>query len=121
MAFPQLPAWPAVPERVDPDRWLEVYDHRIFRRWVTTNGTVMVDKYIYLVGAAFAAQRVALHLDAQQRQLHVQYRGQRVKSLPLRGIVDGPMPFQAYLKMMLEEARSIERYLTLKARQQPHS
>ena len=117
MAFPHLPALPPVPEVVDPDRWLETYDRRIFRRWVTTNGTVMVDKYTYRVGVALAGQRVALHLDAPQRQLHVQHRGNRLRPLLVRGMVDTPMSFQAYLSMMLEEARSIERHLALKMRQ----
>jgi hypothetical protein len=117
MAFPQVPALPSIPEVVDPDRWLETYDRRIFRRRVTTNGTVMVDKYTYRVGAAFAGQQVALHLDATQHQLHVQHRGIRLRACRLRGMVDTPMSFQAYLSMMPEEARSIERHMALKTRQ----
>ena len=117
VAFPHLPILSAVPELVDPDRWLKSHHRRIFRRWVTANGTVMVDKYTYRVGTALAGQRVALHLDAHQRQLQVQHRGQLVKSLPLRGVVDAPIGFQAYLQLMLKEARSIERHLQLKARQ----
>ena len=117
VAFPQLPSFPAVPELIDPARWLQFHHRRVFRRWVAANGTVMVDKYSYRVGTAFAGQQVALHLDAQLRRLQVQHRGQLVKSLPLRGIVDTPMGFQAYLQMMAEEARSIERHLQLKARQ----
>ena len=117
VAFPALPTLPRVPDLVDPDRWLETYDRRIFRRWVSANGTVMVDKYLYSVGAAFAGQRIALHFDAQQRTLQVQQHGQLVKSLPLQGVVDRPMAFQEYLRLMLEEARSIERHLRSKALQ----
>ena len=117
VAFPQLPSLPAVPEVVDPARWLQFHHRRVFRRRVAANGTVMVDKYTYRVGTAFAGQQVALHLDAQLRRLQVQHRGQLVKSLPLRGIVDTPTGFQAYLQLMAEEARSIERHLQLKARQ----
>ena len=117
VAFPSLPALPLVPEVVDPDRWLETYDRRIFRRWVSANGTVMVDKYTYLVGAACAGQQVAIHLDAPQRKLQVQQHGHLVKSLPLQGVEDRPMAFQDYLRLMLEEARSIERHLRLKALQ----
>ena len=116
-AFPQLPSLPILPALVDPDRWLATYDCRIFRRWVSANGTIMLDKYTYLLAAAFAGQRVALHFDAQQRLLHIQQRGQLVKSVPLQGVVDTPMAFQDYLRLMLEEARSIERYLRLKALQ----
>ena len=116
-AFLSLPALPRVPDWVDPDRWLETYDRRIFRRWVSANGTVMVDKYLYSVGTAFTGQRIALHFDAQQRTLQVQQHDHLVKSLPLQGVVDRPMAFQEYLRLMLEEARSIERHLRLKALQ----
>jgi hypothetical protein len=70
------------------------------------------------VGKSYAGQRVALRLDAHQQVMQVMHRGQLVKTLPLKGLLHGELPFQAYLHLMLEEARSIQRHLALKARQQ---
>ena len=38
IAFPSLPTLPALPERVDPDRWLASFDHQLFLRRVGRDG-----------------------------------------------------------------------------------
>lgn len=116
-AFPDVPVLPSPPETVNPDAWLESYHGRVFRRRVSASGSVMVDKYAYYLGQAYAGQRVSLHLDAQERTLYVLHQGRRVKTLPLQGLYNGQLAFQDYLNRMLEEARSLERYLRAKTPQ----
>ena len=38
VAFPSLPTLPALPERVDPDRWLAIFDHQAYLRRVGRDG-----------------------------------------------------------------------------------
>ena len=115
-AFPNLPTLPTVPNTVDPDRWLQDYHGRMFRRRVSASGVVEVDKYSYYVGQVYAKQPVALHLDAHEQMLHVSHQGKIVKHLPLQGLHRHILSFQDYVMLMVEEARSIERYLSLKGK-----
>ena len=118
VAFPDLSPLPSLPEQVDPDGWLLAYHGRLFRRRVAANGVVLVDRYRYFVGKPYAGQRIALRLDAHQHVLQVIHQGRLVKTLPLKGLFNEKLSFQAYLQAMLEEARSIQRHIALKARQQ---
>ena len=113
LAFPTLPALPTVPNTVDPDRWLGDYHGRVFRRRVSAAGVVAVDKYSYYIGQIYAKQPVILHLDAHEQVLHVSHQGKIVKQLPLQGLHHQILSFQDYLNLMVDEARSIERYLLL--------
>jgi transposase InsO family protein len=115
-AFPHLPLLPQIPAMVDPDGWLHLYHGRLFRRRVAANGVVDVDKYPYYLGTAYAGQAVALRLDAPQRVFQVLQRGHLVKTLPLKGLLDEHLSFQAYLALMLEEARSLQQHLDMKRR-----
>lgn len=115
-AFPDLPTLPTLPDVVDPDRWIEAYHQRIFRRLVNSGGSVMVDKYRYYIGRAYTGQRVALHLDADQQHFVVQHQGKMIKTLPVKGLVHKRIEFQDYLRGMAEEARSIEQHLRRKQR-----
>src|SRR6266700_1624256 len=71
VAFPTLPELPAVPDLVDPDRWLQVHDGLHLVRKVRRDGTVRVDLKSYYVGRTLAGQHVALHLSAAKRALLV--------------------------------------------------
>src|SRR5207245_1597097 len=50
VVFPTLPELPAVPDLVDPDRWLRVTDGLHLVRLVRRDGTVRVDLKSYYVG-----------------------------------------------------------------------
>jgi len=110
-AFPELPSLPTLPDVIDPDRWLEAYHRRAFRRRVNSSGSVMVDKYHYYIGRAYAGQRIALHLDAEQQHFVVQHQDKLVKTLAVKGLVQKRIELQDYLRLMAEEARSIEQHL----------
>lgn len=117
-AFPLLPNLPSLPDRVNPDGWLRHRHGMIFRRTVSSSGSVMIDKDTYSIGRQYAKQRVVLYVDANERQFWVLHHQQRIKTLPIKGLKgDTPIPFQDFLKMMVEEARSMEQYRQMKQRQ----
>src|SRR5262249_5760656 len=86
VAFPTLPQLPAVPDVVDPDRWLQVYDGLRLVRHVRSDGTVRSDLKSYYVGRALVGQQVALHLSAAKEAWLVVHAHQPVKTLPLKGL-----------------------------------
>lgn len=110
IAFPNLPPLPALPEIVDPDRWLLSYHGRVFERRVNANGRVMIDRYPYYVGRAYAGQRVAFHVDARQALFRVQLNGKMIATFAIQGLHGTHLSFQDYLTLMLHEAQAIERY-----------
>ena len=118
VAFPQLPARPLVPEQVDPDRWLHHCHGMIFRRTVGNNGSVKVDKHRYAVGRQYARERVVLLVDAQEEAFRVIHHNACIKVLPIKDLKHGSMPFQQFVRVMAEEARSMERAQQLKQRRQ---
>jgi hypothetical protein len=92
IAFPALPELPAVPDLVNPDRWLEVSDGLHVVRTVSRNGMVSIDLKDYSVGRALAGQRVALHLSAKARLWIVLHGAERLKTLPLKGSMERRCP-----------------------------
>jgi transposase InsO family protein len=109
-AFPQLPALPELPEMVDPDRWLQAYHGRVYRRHVNANGSVMIDRYRYYLGKAYAGQWVAFHLDARRGMFQVQLNGRVIAQFAVQGLHTTHLPLQAYLDLMMQEAQSIEQF-----------
>jgi hypothetical protein len=85
-AFPNLPALPHLPDEVDPDAWLLDYQGRVFRRRVSSNGTIQIDRHIYYVDDDLAGLRVLVHLEAEQQMFYITCNGQLVKSCDIRGL-----------------------------------
>lgn len=112
VAFPTLPALPKVPEVVDPDGWLQVYDGLHLVRRVRHDGSVRVDLKRYYVGRAWAGQRVALRLSAADCALLVTHERRLIKSMPLQGLVGKTMSFEAFVQFMQTQARSERRLRT---------
>jgi transposase InsO family protein len=108
-AFPSLPERPRLPEMVDPDRWLRGVHNRRFKRRVTGNGTVKVDKHRYYVQRALKGRYVVLRVDAQARQLVVELDGKPFKEMPIKGLHDEVLGFQTYLDLICREAYSERR------------
>ena len=108
-AFPRLPSLPQVPDEVDPDAWLKADDKRVFRRRITSNGTIQIDKHTYSVDHTRAKTNVLVYLDAENRQFHVLQDGALLRTLDMKGLHGPePMTFQEYIVQMKAEARSIE-------------
>ena len=73
-----------------------------------SNGSIQIDKRLHYVDEKLAVQTILLHLDAQQRCLHISLNGKRLtKVLPLKGLHDGSLDLQDYLGVLREEAMSI--------------
>jgi transposase InsO family protein len=109
VAFPTLPELPAVPDVVDPDRWLQVSDGLHLVRLVRRDGTVRVDLKSYYVGRALAGQHVALHLSAAKAALLVVHNHQPIKTLPLKGLCGQALRFEAFVQLMGHQARAEHR------------
>jgi hypothetical protein len=105
VAFPVLPARPALPGRVDPDRWLGLLDRRRFVRKVHPNGTVLVEHDRYDVGRQLSGQYVVVSVEAGTRTLVVQHQQRVIKRLALKWERQDPLDFEAYLALMRQEAR----------------
>lgn len=118
VAFPQLPPLPPVPEQVDPDHWLRHCHGTIFRRMVSSTGSVKVDKDTYYVGQQYARERVVLYVDAQEQAFRVLHHNACLKLLSIKGLKKAMMSFQHFIRVMAEEARSMERAYQLKQRRQ---
>ena len=116
VAFPILPELPAVPDLVDPDRWLRVNDGLHLVRLVRRDGTVRVDLKSYYVGRALAGQHVALHLSAAKAALLVVHGHQLIKTLPLKGLWDKALRFEAFVQLMMGQARAEHRLRTAQER-----
>jgi len=78
-AFPELPNLAQIPETVNPDRWLQHIHGRCYRRRITSNGTIMIDKHIYYIDQAYAKQQVLIHVDAHQKQFFITSQGELIK------------------------------------------
>ena len=116
VAFPTLPELPAVPDLVDPDRWLQVSDGLHLVRLVHRDGAVRVDLKSYYVGRALAGQHVALHLSAAKRAWLVVQEHQVIKTLPLKGLTGQALRFDAFVQLMRGQARAEHRLRTAQER-----
>jgi hypothetical protein len=116
VAFPTLPELPAVPDLVDPDRWLRVSDGLHLVRLVRRDGSVRVDLKSYYVGRALAGQHVALHLSAAKAALLVVHEHQLIKTLPLKGLSGQALRFEAFVQLMGHQASAEHRLRTAQER-----
>jgi hypothetical protein len=110
VAFPNLPVLPSIADEIDPDVWLEAHHGLVFKRRLDNKGCTTVDCHSYYVGSAYAGELARFHLDARQRCFHVVVKGNTVRQLEVKGLIGEKLSFSAYLKRMLEEARSIDRH-----------
>jgi hypothetical protein len=95
-----------LPETVDPDAWLAHYDGRYYRRQVDSRGSIQLWKDNYYLGLPYAGQRCSVRLNAQTKSLQVELSGKVAKTLPLQGLYGYPIPFDDFLGLMVDEARS---------------
>jgi len=116
VAFPVLPRLPALPETVDPDRWLHVIHGRRYARTVKPNGNVEIDGRSYYVAQHLARQAVVLEVDAPTRTFQVWKRAQAVKRLPIKGLIQQLMAFEAFVHRLEQEACTLWRTSTRRRR-----
>src|SRR5579859_139852 len=114
VAHPTLPVLPPLPKEVDPDHWLTTIDGQAFARKVDAHGCVTVDLESYYLKQTLAGQRVVLFVNAQNRAFDVYLGSQLIKQVPIKGLRGETMPFERYVDLMREEARSEARHLLQK-------
>jgi Integrase core domain len=84
VAFPTLPALPALPQRVDPDAWLASLDQKMYLRRVGRDGCVNIDLTTYYIGPETGwADCPVGRVRAEHRQFAVWSQDQVVKLLPV--------------------------------------
>lgn len=119
-AFALLPELPPVPDVVNPDRWLQVSDGLTVVRTVNRKGMVSIDLKDSSVGHALAGQRVALHLSAKTRSWLVIQGTTLLKTIPLKGLYEAALPFEQFVQLMMQQARSEQRLRTSQERRARH-
>ncbi len=110
-AFPNLPALPPLPERVNPDHWLETVHEQAFARKVGAHGSVDVDDEHYYISQAYAGQQVVLFVNAPEKVFGVWLKGRVIKSVPIKGLGGQEMRWEEYVAFIKQQARSEERRL----------
>ncbi len=110
-AFPTLPVLPSVPERINPDRWLETVHGQAFARKVGANGSVDVDDEHYYISQACAGKQIVLFVDAPEKGFGVWLNGRMIKSVPIKGLAGREMRWEDYITFIKQQARSEERRL----------
>jgi hypothetical protein len=106
VAFAAVAPRPPLPTMVDPDRWVDVLDGQRYVRKVRPNGSVQIHTSAYYVDQLRGGQYVSVRIDAAQRSFVVEYEGQVLKTLPMRGLVGARMALEDYLDHLSYEART---------------
>ncbi len=109
VAFPSLPTLPPLPEQVDPDRWLHQVHGQAFTRRVGSDGCVEVDQQTYYIKQTLAKQQVVLLVNAPQKCFEVRQADGVLKEVPIKGLVGTVLPFERYVTLIKQEARSEQR------------
>jgi transposase InsO family protein len=115
-AFPDLPPLPPLPKLVDPSRWLDYLHGQTFKRRIDAAGTIRLGKDRYYISRERHKRTVLLQIDAPQRQLHVLVDGEVIKTMPLKGLTQQPLPFDDYVRLIQAEAVSQWRHYLHTAR-----
>jgi hypothetical protein len=94
-----------------PSRWIRTTGSRrihgrAFARTVRSDGTVTVDDMRYYVKQELAGQVINLIVDAPDKVFDLFHGANRLKRLPLKGLYGSVLPFEEYVTLMRQEARS---------------
>jgi transposase InsO family protein len=109
VAFPDLPSLPKMPGLVDPDAWLAHVDGLHFMRKIRANGSIRLDDVSYYIKQALAGQYVDISIDASAQELIIWHQHQPLKRLALKGLSKRLVPFEQFVTMMGQLARSEQR------------
>jgi hypothetical protein len=102
-AFPSLPA---VPQMVVTPRWLLQVKKLAFARTIRSGGDVTINHEDYYVSRTLAGHRVTCWVNAAEKQFDIWQPGVLIKSVPIKGLHGKTLPFEEYVTLMKQEARS---------------
>ncbi len=94
VACPAFPTLPAIPQTVDPDRWLMQINKQAFARTIRARGDLMINREVYYVSRSLAGQRVTCWVNAAEKCFDIWQPGGFIKSIPIKGLYGKPMPFE---------------------------
>jgi transposase InsO family protein len=109
VAHPTLPVLPPVPQTVDPDRWLHHLHGQAFARRIGSDGCVEINQEAYYIKQQLAGHQVVLFVNAPEKLFEVWHEGTLIKQLPIKGLYGGELPFERYVTLITQEARSEQR------------
>jgi hypothetical protein len=104
-----LPTLPPLPETVDPDRWLQSIHGHAFPRRIGSDGCIEVDEEPYYIKQALAGQHVVLLVNAPEKRFEVSHQDTLIKQVPIKGLHGQVLPFDRYVTLIKQEARSEQR------------
>ena len=73
---------------------------------VRSDGTVSVDDVRYYVRRDLAGRAISLLVDAAAKEFDLLLGASRIKRLPIKGLYGQVLPFEEYVTLMQQEARS---------------
>ena len=106
VACPAFPTLPAVPQTVDPDRWLLQRHKQAFARTIRADGKLTINREDYYVSRSLAGQRVTCWVNAAEKCFDIWQPGGCIKSVQIKGLYGQTIPFEEYVALMKREARS---------------
>lgn len=75
-------------------------------RKVQSDASLTINHERYYVPRELAGQQVACFINAPEKQFDIWQAGLRVKSVPIKGLYGRTVPFDEYVELMKQEARS---------------
>jgi hypothetical protein len=88
-------------------------DKRAFARTIRVSGHLTINHQDYYVSRKLAGQRATCWVNAAEKRFDIWQPSGQIKSVPIKGLHGKIMPFQEYVTLMKQEARSeYRRYLS---------
>ena len=106
VAFPDLPPLPALPATVDPDAWLAHTRGRVYRRRISSKGTLQLGRQQYYVGTEYSGQLVAVTVRPAVKIVDVLLGQTVIKSLAIKGLYNQKLSLADYIHHIGQEAES---------------
>ncbi len=86
-------------------------------RKVQADASLTINHERYYVPRELAGHQVTCFINAPEKQFDIWQAGAHVKSVPIKGLCGKILPFEEYVSLMKEEARSeYRRYLQTHSR-----
>jgi uncharacterized protein (DUF433 family) len=104
--FPNPPLLTPVPQTVDPDRWLLQQTGKTYTRKLGRDGCFQLGNQTYYVQQKLQRRSVTIWVDGPQRELDIFMDRRVIKKLPIKGLQNRMMAFEAFVDWMAKEAES---------------